>query len=153
MTTNPSVPTYGLNKCVVSANANIPISGTVTVSGAVTSSAYMDRVYKNDGTELTVKFKADSKNTAANHEIVAAVANKRIVILQLICWMKGGAETVTFNSNASAIAGAMDIADDEKVIFPYCPHGLFRTEVGEAFKIDLNVGGNNFRYYLTYVEY
>lgn len=152
MTTNPSVPTYGMNKCVVSANSNIPVSGTVSVTGAITSSAYMDRLYKNDGTELTVKFAAGSVTSAGANTLITAVANKRIVVLQMTYWVKGGNETITLQSDSTAISGAMDLLDDEKHVEPYCPHGLFRTTAGEALKVDLNTGVN-FRYHITYVEY
>lgn len=73
-----------------------------------------------------------SENTIANNEIVGAVANKRIVVLNVVITVQSG-QTMQWKSGTTAISGAMDssyTAGDAHA-------GLLVTAIGEALNLDM----------------
>jgi hypothetical protein len=71
--------------------------------------------------------------TAATHEIVAAVALKRIVVVNLVVTLASG-QTLVWKSATTVLSGAIDssyTAGDTHA-------GLFETEPGEALNFTLS---------------
>ncbi len=92
------------------------------------------------------------ENTAATHEVVAAVAGKRVTVYEV--WLTAAASTdVTFQSAATAKIGpvamaAGDIIDkpaNEIIPFVVC-------EVAEAFNIVLGTGSARVTGWIRYIQ-
>lgn len=97
---------------------NESVSGEVVVDG---------------GRGRTVKYAVVSESTAADNEVVAAVAGKKIRVLSYAL-SAAGAVTVTWKTAATALTGAMSLATGTPLV---CiePQGCFETVAGEALNI------------------
>lgn len=91
-----------------------------------------------------MKFAVIDKATATTHEIVAAVAGKRIRVLAYLM-VAAGAVTATWKSAATALTGAMSLITGTPNQGNPLPNslqgsrGVFETERGEA--LNLTLGG------------
>lgn len=122
---------------------NAQQSGTWTVG--ITGQPLQVSVSQPDYKYATVNF-----NTSGTHQIVAAVTNKRIVVVAYAV-VAGGSVNIQFHSGTTtAITGTMSLVQADGIAHAF-PGGLFRTNVGEALSINLSaavqVGG-----YVVYLE-
>lgn len=85
----------------------------------------------------TVSF---DQNTAATFTPVAAVTGKRIIITgyELVA---GGANTIVFKDNTTALTGAIPVASGTRIGMPPTGSQVFATSVGNAFKVTLSSTG------------
>jgi hypothetical protein len=86
-------------------------------------------------------------NPAANGTdtaFVAAVANKRIRVLQLVCVAGGTATNLTFNSKGSgagtAISPLLANAANGGAVLPFNKAGWFETNLGEGLTTTTGAG-------------
>ncbi len=77
-----------------------------------------------------------SETAAADNEVLAAVQGYRFIVLSYSLNAGGGANTVTWKSAATAIAGPYTVADDD-VWSEADYNGLFETQEGEALNLAL----------------
>ncbi len=95
-------------------------------------------IYETDGVHRPVKRAIIDKATAATHEIVAAVAGKKIRVLGFYA-VAAGAVVATWKSATTAVTGAMTMATGVAVHAPPAGFGWFETAAGEA--LNLTLGG------------
>lgn len=98
-----------------------------------------DSVYI-DGAGRSVKWASIDAATAATHEIVAAVAGKkiRVTAVTLVC---AGDVTVTWKSATTALCGAMSFASKGGFDTNRTPPNYFlETVAGEALQLTLSAG-------------
>lgn len=107
------------------------------VSGAVQTSSGL----------TPVKRAFDTQATVATHTLVAAVAGKKIRVLQFYATTVDGLN-LTFKSNSTTIAGNIAAAG---IMSSYCPHGWFETSVGEALGFALDAAEST-SVHVVYVE-
>ena len=81
-----------------------------------------------------VKFKAYTDADAASNEAIAAVAGYHIRIISYTINAANGENSITFQSAAVALSGAMELANNAS-IHATCDAGLFETSVGVAFNV------------------
>jgi len=123
-----------------------------TTEGFVTLEATDDGRLKVDvrtGQPTTQKAKIDFA-TAATHEIIAAVAGKKIKVVNLMLTV-AGETNLTFKSATTAISGAMDFGGTDEprgMVHHFGDHPLEMTE-GEAFQIT-NSAAEQVSGYVTY---
>lgn len=105
-----------------------------------------------DGTTaLTPKFASIDVATSGDNTIVAAVASKKIRVLEyaIVC---AAATTVIWKSaTAGAITGDMSFAANGGIATPFSPLGKFETTAGEALVLNLSAA-NAVSGHLVYVE-
>jgi hypothetical protein len=107
----------------------------------------------NNGTSLTPKFAKVSASTSGASTVIAAVASKKLRVLQF--WLTGnGAVNANLQSHtttATATGLVYIAAAGGGISAPFSPVGLFETVAGEALDINLSgavaVGGG-----VVYVE-
>jgi len=94
---------------------------------------------------MTVKYAP--VNVAASQtdsSVVAAVAGKKIVVLQAFCVAGGTATNLTFNTKGSgagtAISPLIPNAANGGEILPYSKIGWFETNKGEALTVTTGAG-------------
>lgn len=97
-----------------------------------------------------VKRAVINESTAASNEIVAAVAGKRIIVLNYVL-MAGGTVDVTWQSAATALSGAMPLVANAGIATTDAENGLLETAVGEALNL-LSSAAIQVSGHLTYVE-
>jgi len=92
---------------------------------------------KIEGTSQTVKSAVISENTAANNEIIAAVATKKICIVNLAFTVAAEAD-IYLNSDANHMSGPMDFGAASEPRGFVSNHGDFplKTVTGEGFFIE-----------------
>ncbi len=126
---------------------NTPIGSSVGL--AVEAVADLGQVSVS-GVAKTVKFAAVSVSAITDNEVVAAVTGKKIRVLSYVLNGAGGLNTATWKTAATALAGAMDIADNTS-FSANSTVGLFETVAAEALNLALTaatlVAGH-----ITYVE-
>jgi hypothetical protein len=94
-------------------------------------------------------FAVISENTAADHEIVAAVAGKKIKVTSYTL-IGAGAVSVTWKSAAAALSGAMPLAANSQLTAHASgQRGVLETVAGEALNLTLS-GGVLVAGHLTY---
>lgn len=87
------------------------------------------------------------QNTAATHEVVAAITGYRIVVVGYHL-VSGGTNTVVFKSGSTARTGAIPVAAAGNLAMP--PVGpLFATTAGAALNITLS-GAQQLAGYVIY---
>lgn len=97
---------------------------------------------------LLTKTAAFSQNTAATHEVVAAVAGKRIIVTGYEL-TSGGTNTVTWKSASTSLSGASDVAAGTRLGQPLTDGFYFATAAGEALNITLS-GAQKLAGYVNY---
>lgn len=109
-----------------------------------------DALINRDSEVAEVKFASISEATAANNELVAAVAGKkiRVIGLNFVCT---GANTITFKSATDAISGAMGFDANSGLGGLYAPTGLMETAVGEALNMTQSAA-TQVSGFLSYIE-
>jgi len=123
-----------------------------TTEGFVTLEATDDGRLKVDldtGKPTTLKAKIDFAS-AATHEIIAAVAGKKIKIVNLMLTV-AGETNLTLKSDTTAISGAMDFGGTDEprgMVHHFGDHPLEMT-AGEAFQIT-NSAAEQVSGYVTY---
>lgn len=77
-----------------------------------------------------------NKATAADHELIAAVAGKviRVTNINFIC---SGTVTVTFKDGTTAVSGPMAFTAQTGMSPGHSPSGHFKTTAGAAFNMTL----------------
>lgn len=105
----------------------------------------------NGLTALTPKYAAVTATAAGDNQVVAAVASKKIRVLQAFA-MAITAETVQFQDGAGTnLTGPIALGATGGFVLPFSPVGWFETAAGQ--KLDLNnVGGADVQGVLAYVE-
>ena len=88
--------------------------------------------------------------SAGDNTIVAAVAGKKIRVLQYAL-VVGAATTVIWKSGSTAISGDMSFDANSGISSPFSPVGLFETAAGEALVLNLSAA-NPVSGHLVYVE-
>lgn len=124
--------------------------GIVDIGNQVPIGHGTDAIY-NGTTALVPKFAVISASSAGNNEVVAAVASKKIRVLQF-SYVSAGTVNVKWNSGATTMKSGLNYwISSTGVCRPFSPIGWFETAAGEALNINLSdavaVGGD-----LTYVE-
>lgn len=106
----------------------------------------------HDVVELTPKFKIIDAASSGDNTIVAAVAGKKIRVLNFVL-VGSAAITTRFESAASgtALTGQMTMAAGSVIASGYCKIGHFETLAGELLNLELS-GANTVDGYLVYVE-
>ena len=86
---------------------------------------------------IVPKFDKIDAATSGDNTIIAAVAGKKIRVLQytLVCV---AATDITWKSGATARSGVMSIASNSGISTPYSSDGLLETAVGEALNLNLS---------------
>jgi len=106
----------------------------------------------NDTTALTPKYAVIDDATSGNNTIVAAVAGKKIRVLQwaLVC---AGAVTVRWEDGASgtALTGQMQFAANSGMNSGFCPVGHFETTANTLLNLELSAA-TSVDGWLVYVE-
>ncbi|MDP3598608.1 MAG: hypothetical protein Q8S75_16605, partial [Nitrospirota bacterium] len=74
--------------------------------------------------------------TAADHDIVAAVAGQVIKVWKLALWSNGD-QTLTIKDGATALAGAMDFAQGGKLVLPKDADPWFTLSVNSPFRLTI----------------
>lgn len=91
----------------------------------------------------TIKVSFD-ENTAADHELVAAEAGKKIVLVSMLL-VASDAVSVQFKSAANNISGVMPLAANAGFVLDQNYTGHTETNTGEALNLNLSaaiqVGG------------
>lgn len=115
----------------------------VTIANDSTGAVTVDGTTKQDivtpvsgSTDLTVKYAVVSEASIADNEVVAAVATKKIRVLSYVLNAAGGLNTATWKTAATALSGAMDLADNSS-LSASAQFGLFETVAGEALNLAL----------------
>ena len=106
--------------------------GFVTIEGTTAGALHVAAM----GSGRTVLNKAITFATAATHEIVAAVAGKKIKITNLMLTVSGETN-LTFKSAGNAISGPLDLGGTDEprgMVHSFGDHPL-ETVAGEAFNI------------------
>lgn len=100
--------------------------------------------------------KATVAASQTDSAIVAAVAGKKIRVLQIAFIPAGTATTSTFNTKPAgagvAITGAFSPAASTPVVLPFSPAGWFETASGEGLSVTTGAGATTV-YQVTYVAY
>lgn len=78
-----------------------------------------------------------SANSAATHEIVAAVTGKRILVLGATLKVANGQTLTWVRGTSTAMSGAMVFATSDLLYTASNPLGLFATGVGERLALTL----------------
>lgn len=80
---------------------------------------------------------AISESTAADNEIVAAVAGKKIIVTSYVL-VAGAAVAVTWKSGTTALSGAMSLAANGGIsVDSGHAEGVLKTATGEALNLAL----------------
>jgi len=105
------------------------------------------------GTSQEVKRAEIWENTAANNEIITAVALKKICIVNLVFTVDAEAD-IYLNSDANHMSGAMDFGAANEPRGFVSNHGNFplKTVIGEAFKIESDTTARIAGYVIYYEE-
>ncbi len=90
----------------------------------------------NGATDEAVLFASFSDATGDRNVVVAANATKKIRVLSYTLNAAGGANTVTWETATTALAGAMDIVDNAS-LHASCVHGLMETVANEALNLSM----------------
>lgn len=101
---------------------------------------------------FTVKHAVIDNASSGDNTLVAAVAGKKIVVLQLIL-ISAGTMTVRFESGAggTALTGQMSVLAATGFVLPFSPVGHFETAVGQLLNLELS-GATSADGYLKYIE-
>lgn len=91
-----------------------------------------------------MKFAKIDKSTAATHEIVAAIAGRRIRLLGYLL-VAAGSQTATWQSGSTTLTGAMSMAVGVPLSHPAAGDSMdilpaMQTEPGEALQLTLSQG-------------
>jgi hypothetical protein len=155
LTIAPPIHTVGLTQvgtaaALADAITN-PTIGNIASYGSVYNGSTWDRwrgQVTNDTaslysglTKLTPTFATITANTTGATTIVAAVASKKILVLQYVL-VATSAVNVKFQSHVTPtdLTGLLYLGANTGVSSPYSPVGLFQTVSGEA--LDINLSGN-----------
>ena len=127
-------------------------AGFVTIKGTDDGAIHV-HVTGSEGTSRTVKTVAISENTIANNEIIAAVAGKKICIVNLAFTVDAEAN-IYLNSDANHMSGPMDFGATNEPRGFVSNHGNFplKTVAGEAFKIESDTTARIAGYVVYYEE-
>lgn len=113
-------------------------AAAAALKGPVTGS-----VQTTAGTALTVKYAKFSTNTT-DGVVVAAVATKKIRVLQLVYSGTVADTTVVFNSKPAGAGVAVSNIFYNKLetlgVLPPSPHGWFETTAGEGLSVTVTTG-------------
>lgn len=111
-------------------------AGFVTIKGTNDGALHVS-VQENPTSLKTVKSAVISENTAANNEIIAAVATKKICIVNIAFTVAAEAD-IYLNSDANHMSGPMDFGAANEPRGIVINNGDFplKTNTGEAFKIE-----------------
>jgi hypothetical protein len=77
-----------------------------------------------------------------DHELIAAVADHRIVVLAVMEHCGDVATTITFNSASDAISCDFDNVAYGGAVLPFNPQGWFKTEESEALTATTSAGSS-----------
>jgi hypothetical protein len=107
----------------------------------------------SDTTAVLPKFVAVSVNGSGNNTLVAAVTGKKIRVLSGHLTMSGTAVTWTFQSGAggTGLTGALAVAQNGSISFPFSPVGHFETAAGSLLNLSLS-GAQLVTGYVVYIE-
>lgn len=123
--------------------------GIVDIGNQVPIGHGTDAIY-NGTTALTPQFAAISAASSGATEVVAAVASKKIRVLQYN-FMSNGTVDVKFQSASTDKTGLYYTVANTGLSAPFSPIGYFETAAGEALNVNLSgniaIGG-----VLAYVE-
>ena len=99
-----------------------------------------------------VKHAVIDNATSGDNTLVAAVAGKKIVVVQLLL-ISAGTMTVRFESGASgtALSGQMSVLAATGFRLEFSPVGHFETAVGELLNLELSAA-TSADGYLKYIE-
>ncbi len=86
-----------------------------------------------------IKHAIIDKAGSGNNTILAAVANKRILVVSLVL-VSSGTVNVRFESdaNGTALTGQMNLIANTGFSLNYNPYGWFKTVVGELLNLELS---------------
>ncbi len=102
-------------------------------------------------THLIPKQAVISVASATDNEIVAAVANKRICVVDWNC-MAAGTTTITWKSGATAISGGYPLVANVGISVNHSvPDFSLKTSMGQALNLALSAA-EQVSGYLTYYE-
>lgn len=95
--------------------------------------------YDNYSVQATANAVIDAAGNG-NNTIVAAVAGKKIRVLQCFLIMTGTAVTIRFESAAdgTALTGQMQPTQGGGFVLPFSPVGWFETNAGELLNLELS---------------
>ena len=100
--------------------------------------------------DLPIKYAKITAASAADNEIVAAVAGKAIIVWNYTL-ISTSANTLTWKSATTAITGAMAVAANGGISTPDSNRGLFITTAGEALNLAFS-GATQVSGHITYSE-
>lgn len=100
---------------------------------------------------LQIKFAAINVSTIGDNTIVAAVTNKKIIVLNYVIVLSA-ATTVRFEDGAggTALTGQMEIEAKSGLAPGFMEDGHFKTSTGTLLNLELSAG-NNADGYIVYV--
>ena len=118
-----------------SAGLKVDLGADNDVDLGVNNDVIIDVVSAGNGaTDEAVLFASFSNASAADNEVVAANATKKIRVLSYTINAAGGAQTITWKTATTALSGAMDVVDNG-TIHAACLHGLMETVANEALNL------------------
>lgn len=127
-------------------------TGFITIKGTDDGALHVS-VQDNPASKKTIKSAAITENTAANNEIIAAVAGKQICIVNLAFTVAAEAD-IYLNSAANHMSGSMDFGAANEPRGFVANHGDFplKTVAGEAFNIESDTVAQISGYVIYYEE-
>lgn len=127
-------------------------TGFITIKGTDDGALHVS-VQDNPASKKTIKSAAITENTAANNEIIAAVAGKQICIVNLAFTVAAEAD-IYLNSAANHMSGSMDFGAANEPRGFVANHGDFplKTVAGEAFNIQSDTVAQISGYVIYYEE-
>lgn len=148
----PTLNSEGFAKEVYwNGNQTVTVSSGTTLLGRVSGSNETGTIY--DGTTaLTPKFAIIDCATLGDNTIVAAVASKKIRVLNLVL-VASAAVNTRFESGAggTALTGVINLAANGGFAPGYCPVGHFETASNTLLNLELS-GAVSVDGWIVYVE-
>jgi hypothetical protein len=105
----------------------------------------LEIIYNKDAWQGEIKQLYITKSTAASHELIAAVAGKRIEVLKMLVYA-AGTQQILFTSDSDSICQIGNTG-----VLTYLELAGFITNIGAAFKITLGQAIATY-FYIQYVE-
>lgn len=153
-TTNPLPVTASADNPVIAEMATMPAADalTDTLGVALVTGLIVNRAAAGSLTALTPKFAVIDAAVNGDNTIVAAVAAKKLRVLQVFL-IAAGTVTTRFESGASgtALTGQMNLVANVGYVLPFSPTGWFETASGALLNLELS-GAVSVDGALVYVE-
>lgn len=112
---------------------------SISTPSHVIANVHDTAAISDGGAVLTPKFAVIHHNTNGDNTIIAAVAGKKIRVLDIVI-IAAGTTTVRFESGAggTALTGQMSLVAQSGLAPGFCPVGHFETAAGSLLNLELS---------------